>query len=126
MKKSKTYLVIVAIALAIVSTFSCDIDNTEIYEGQDNQACDTNVDSLVGSYAWSLNENVVVTIADNATISYRQDGVHNSFATICITPDGNYIKTTNIYDQVAYISFSIVDAGDVQGIVLDGEFYSTL
>lgn len=123
MKNLKKYLVVALVAVAIVSTFSCEYDNTEVINVEQ---CDTNVDSIVGSYAWSLNENVVVTIADNATISYRQDGVHNSFATICITPDGNYIKTTNIYDQVAYISFSIVDAGDVQGIVLDGDFYFSL
>ena len=119
MKNLKTILIITLLSITFTS---CSKD--EIIEPD---TCSTDVSSIVGVYKWSHNENVVLTIANNATMSYRQDGVSVGFSTICI--DGGYINATDIYDQESSIQFGFVlnsDNGAKLGIVLDGDVYYNL
>lgn len=120
----KAFLVLLFGTIIMVLLSSCTSDE---YLTQINSECDySNTVDLSGDYAWNLNENLVVLIRGNNTLSYVQDGILNGTSSFCITIDGNYLRLVNEFNQVSYTSFSLVDAGDVQGIVLDGDFYERL
>lgn len=120
----KAFLVLLFGTIIMVLLSSCTSDE---YFTEINSECDySNTVQLSGDYAWSLNENLVVSITGNDTISYTQDGILNGTSSFCITIDGNYLRLVNEFNQVSYVSFSLVDNGGVRGIVLDGDFYESL
>tara|TARA_R110002049_G_C8883601_1_gene540148 strand:- start:291 stop:668 length:378 start_codon:yes stop_codon:yes gene_type:complete len=121
MKEFKKITLVAMAAMVLVLLTSCEVEN--IYEAQPD-TCSTDVSSIAGTYISANNIYVELTIANNATMSIRQDGVHVSFATICI--EGSYINATNIYDQETAIFFGFVldsTTGEKLGIVLDGDVY---
>ena len=120
----KAFLVLLFGTIVMVLLSSCTSDE---YFTEINSECNySNTVDLSGDYAWSLNENLVVLIRGNNTLSYVQDGILNGTSSFCVTIDGNYLRLVNEFSQVSYVSFSLVDNGGVQGIVLDGEFYELL
>ena len=122
----KAFLVLLFGTIIMVLLSSCTGDEyfTEI-NNADSECITTGYDVLEGEYT-SVNGSVVLYFNLNGTMAVRQDGILNGVSSYCFTPDGQYLKFTNEYDQVSYLLYSIVDMPETKGIVLDGEFYRTL
>lgn len=123
---TKSLLWVIFAALVLALTSSCSTEELTIEDNNHMVGCITNgIEDIIGSYT-SQNGRVVYAINSNATISVRQDGILNGVSSFCFTPDGSYLKITNEYNQITYITYSVVDTQYTKGIVLDGEFYELL
>jgi len=121
----KAFLVLLFGTIIMVLLSSCSPDEiTETVE-VDSECITTGYDVLEGEYA-SVNGSIVLYFNLNGTMALRQDGILNGVSSYCFTPDGQYLKFTNEYDQISYLLYSIVDMPETKGIVLDGEFYRTV
>jgi len=121
----KAFLVLLFGTIIMVLLSSCSPDEiTETVE-VDSECITTGYDVLEGEYA-SVNGSIVLYFNLNGTMALRQDGILNGVSSYCFTPDGQYLKFTNEFDQISYLLYSIVDMPETKGIVLDGEFYRTV
>ncbi len=122
---NKAFLVLLFGTIIMVLLSSCSPDEiTETVE-VDSECITTGYDVLEGEYA-SVNGSIVLYFNLNGTMALRQDGILNGVSSYCFTPDGQYLKFTNEFDQISYLLYSIVDMPETKGIVLDGEFYRTV
>ena len=124
--RTKSLLWVIFAALVLALTSSCSIEELDTDYDSPIVGCITDgIEDLVGSYA-SSNGRVIYTINSNATIDVRQDGILNGVSSFCFTSDGSYLKIINEYNQVSYVTYSIVDTQYTKGIVLDGQLYESL
>lgn len=123
---TKQLLMLILGAFLLALATSCSIEEYELITDLDSECETGSVDYLVGSYAWELNKELIITIDRNSTISYRQNGILNSVSIFCVVKNTSYLKVTNEYDQISYLNFSVVDSNGTNGIVLDGQFYESL
>lgn len=115
MKDLKKYLYVGLATLAILFTFSCEIDNSEVINVE--QPCVVDYD-VVGSYYWDLNPNVIYTF-DYGTLTIVQDGVFISTREWCKF-DVDYLRLVNEYGQVSYVPYY---AGILGSNVMFGDTY---
>jgi hypothetical protein len=121
----KAFLVLLFGTIIMVLLSSCSPDEITETVVVDSECITTGYDVLEGEYA-SVNGSIVLYFNLNGTMAVRQDGILNGVSSYCFTPDGQYLKFTNEYDQISYLLYSIVDMPETKGIVLDGEFYRTV
>lgn len=119
---NKAFLVLLFGTIIMVLLSSCSPDEITENVVVDSECITTGYDALEGEYT-SLNGSIVLYFNLNGTMALRQDGVLNSVSSYCFTPDGEYLRLTNEFEQVSYLLYGIVDMPDTEGIVLDGQFY---
>lgn len=122
---NKASLVLLFGTVIMVLLSSCSADEYYLDTDTTSECITEGYDVLEGEYA-SYNGAVVLYFNSNGTMGLRQDGILNGVSSYCFTTDGSYLRLTNEFNQVSYSSYSLVDTNDVQGIVLDGEFYQLL